>query len=96
MMEQALPCKGHSHSILVAGIDHVVVADRTARLGDIRHAAFAGPLNIVPKGEEGVGAQGNAGLGGQPFFLFLCCKRFRLYSKQCLPHAVGQYVLVFV
>ena len=74
----------------------MVIPDGTAGLNNVLDAGFSRPLHIIAKGEEGVGSQGNAGLGGQPFFLFLCCKRFRLYSKQCLPHAVGQYVLVFV
>ena len=59
MMKQPDPRKRHNHMILVAGLNHMVVPDRAAGLGNILYAAFVGPLDIVPKGEEGVGAQGH-------------------------------------
>ena len=57
MVEQADPCKCHYHSVLIAGIDHLVIADRAAWLGYILHAAFVGPVNVIAKGEEGIRSQ---------------------------------------
>ena len=56
MMKQADTGKAHSHTVFVARVDYIVVADRTARLRHIFHAALVRPLNIVSKWEEGVGA----------------------------------------
>jgi hypothetical protein len=40
--------------VLIAGFDHLIIADRSARLRDIPHAAAPRPLDVVPKREEGV------------------------------------------
>jgi len=34
MMEKTYTCKRHSHIVLIAGINHIIVADRTAGLRD--------------------------------------------------------------
>ena len=54
MMEQPDSRKGHHHSILITGCDHIVVSNRAAWLCNILHAAFMGALDVVPKREESV------------------------------------------
>ena len=57
MMEQSDSRKAHGHAILVTSCDHIVISHGTARLRHIFHTASVGALNIVAKGEEGVGSQ---------------------------------------
>ena len=71
MMEQPNPGKRHHHTVLVGGGDDVVVPDGAAGLGDILHPGLEGPLHVVPEGEEGVGAAGDAALFGNPGFFLL-------------------------
>ena len=59
MMEQTQACKTHHHTIFVAGCDHMVITDRSARLCHIVHATLVGTLNIVAEGEEGIGSKGH-------------------------------------
>ena len=59
-MEQPHSGKGHEHIITVAAGNDRIVPDGTAGLGHIVHAAGVGPLDIVVKGEERIGTQGNA------------------------------------
>ena len=54
MVEQSYASEGHGDAILVAGLDHVVVAYRTTSLGDEFHTALMGTLDIVAEGEEGI------------------------------------------
>ena len=58
MMEQAHTGEAHHHVVFVAGVNHVIVPDGAAGLGHILHAAAVGALDVVAKGEEGIGAQG--------------------------------------
>ena len=46
-MEQADAGEGHRHVVFVAGLDHVVVANGSARLRNIFHAALMCTLDIV-------------------------------------------------
>ena len=54
-MEQSYAGERHSHAVLVAGLDNVVVADRAARLCDVLNARLVSALDIVSEGEERVG-----------------------------------------
>ena len=74
----------------------MVVPDGAAGLDDVAHAALAGPLHVVAEGEEGVGAHGNAGLGGDPRLFLLRGEHLGLNFEGVLPHALGQHVLVLV
>ena len=60
MVEQPQTRKGHDHSVLVAAVDHRVVADGAAGLGDVAHAAAVRALDVVAEGEERVRAQRHA------------------------------------
>ena len=53
-MEQADSCKRHHHAVLVAGLDYIVVPNRTAWLGNVLHSAPMSTFNVVSKGEEGI------------------------------------------
>ena len=52
MVEQADARECHRHLKAVAGVDHVIISNRAARLGDILHTAAVRALNIVAKREE--------------------------------------------
>ena len=54
VVEQADTGKGHHHAVLVAGFNNLVIPHRSPRLSHIDHGALFRPINIVPKGEEGV------------------------------------------
>ena len=58
MVEQTDAGKCHGHAILVAGLYHVVITDRTAWLRDILHTALVSTLDVVAKWEECIRAQG--------------------------------------
>ena len=93
-MEQTDPGKCHGDTVLVAGLDDLAVADGTARLCDILHAALSGALNVVSEGEEGVTSQGNALHAVQPGAFFLSGENIRLLCKEMLPVAVGKKIHV--
>ena len=54
MVEQSDVGEGHRDAVFVAGLDDIIVADGTAGLCDILHAALVGTLNVVAEGEESV------------------------------------------
>ena len=95
-MEQPHAGEGHHHAVLVGGGDDVVIPDGATRLGDVQRAGLAGPLHIVAEGEEGIGAHGQAALGGDPGLFLLRGQRLGLDGEGLLPGAVGQDVLVLV
>ncbi len=96
MVEQAHARKCHDNAVFVRGLDDVVVADRSAGLGDILHAGFPRALDVVPEGEERVRPDGDAGLGRDPSALFLRRQRFGLFRKDPLPLPFAQNVLVLI
>ena len=61
MMEQPDPGKRHDHAVLVRRGDDLIVPDGTAGLGNVLNTGLPGPLHVVPEGEEGVAAHGDAG-----------------------------------
>ena len=54
MVEKAHACKYHNHTVLIGGLDDMVVAYAPARLRNVLYAAFAGALNVVSEGKERV------------------------------------------
>ena len=56
-MEQPQAAEGHGDTVLVTGVDDLLVADGAAGLDDGGHAGAAGALDVVAKGEECIGAQ---------------------------------------
>ena len=55
-----------------------------------------GALHVVAEGEEGVGAQGHASLGGDPGGLLLAGEDLGPLGEPLLPLALGQHVVVLV
>ena len=85
MVEQPDTTERHGNAVLVAGGNNLSSADGAARLHNGGHTAAAGALNVVPKGEECIGAAGNAGLLGDPCLLFLGGEHLGLYLEGVLP-----------
>ena len=54
MVEQSYACECHGDAILVTCHDDMVVANRSAGLGNEFHTALVGTLDIVAKGEESI------------------------------------------
>lgn len=82
MMEEAQAGHGHSNPILIARFDDIVVADRTAGLGDVIDAAAMSSFDVVAKGEESVAAEGYAVELSNPDLLFFPCKGLRFSVKR--------------
>src|SRR5699024_7743290 len=93
VMEQPQPAEGHGDAVLVAGVHDLLVPDGAAGLDDGGHAAAAGPLDVVPKGEERVGAQAHAGDMAEVLFLLLGGEGLGLAGKGLSPDVVPDYVL---
>ena len=66
MMEQPDAAERHRNAVLVAGVDHLCVADGAARLHNGSHAAAACALNVVAEREKGITAKADTGLSIQP------------------------------
>ena len=88
-MEQPDTAEGHGNAVTVAGINDLLVADGTTGLHNSGHAAAAGALDVVAKGEEGITAQGNAGDLIQPGTLFLCGEGRGLFGEGFGPDIVS-------
>ena len=90
MMEQPHARKGHDHSVPISGLDDVVIPNGAPRLHNVLHPAALCPLHIVAKGDERVGAAGDAAQPGHPGLLFLRAQRRGPLPKDPLPGAVCQ------
>ena len=90
MMEEAHTCERHCDAILVAGINNIVVANRTACLSDVLYAALVRTLDVVAEREEGVGAEGDAGLLLEPCLFLLTREDGRFLGEDALPVAVSR------
>ena len=55
-MEQTDSSKRHRHTIFITGLDHVVITDGTAWLGDVFHTALICPVDVIAEWEERVRA----------------------------------------
>ena len=69
VMEQPCAGEGQHHAVFVGGGDDMVIPDGAAGLGNVGHAGLSGPLHIVAEGEEGIAANSDAGLRGDPRLL---------------------------
>src|SRR5699024_5677450 len=88
VMEQANARERHGDAVFVARGDYVVIANGTARLRDIGHAALVRALHVIAKGEERIAAQRHILQALEPFALFLCGERLRPHREILLPHIV--------
>ena len=97
MVEQPHARKGHNDPVLIAGINHKIVPDGAARLCNIGNTAPICPLNIIPEGEESIGAEGNPADRIQISAGLRCGQRFGAGKEILLPVALCSNIfLVFV
>ena len=96
MVEQTNAGECHRHSVFVAHIDHVVVTDRSARLGDILYAALVGTLDIVAEWEEGVRAESHILHLVEPCAFLLFCEYRRLLCEDLLPLTLSENIHVLI
>ena len=82
MMEQADPGEAHGDPVLVAGLDHIIIPDRAARLRDVTNAAPVCPFHIVSEGEECVRTESHIRILLQPFLSFFSGEDRRLLRKK--------------
>lgn len=52
MVEQAHMREAHDHIVQVASVNHVIIANRTAGLGDVGHAGAVRTLDVVANGKN--------------------------------------------
>ncbi len=95
MMEESHAGKGHDNTVLVGSVDNIVIAYAAAVLGDILNAALACTLNIVAKGEESIGANGDTAHSCYPFLFLFTGEDFRLNLEGLLPNALGENIFIF-
>ena len=93
VMEQPHTGEGHDDTALVAFLNHQIIPDRAAGLGNVGNTGSAGSLDIVCKGEERIGVQGNTVNFIQKFPFFHRRQRLRPVGKVVLPDAVSAYIL---
>ena len=93
MVEQAHTSEGHDDAVFVALLDDQIIPDGATGLGNIGNAGGIGPLDVVGKGEEGIGAQGNPSDAVQEGPLFNLGQPLRLAGEVILPDAVGAHIL---
>ena len=61
MMEKTHSGKAHCYIVLVAGVDHVLIAYRAAGFGYIRYAASSRAFNVVSEREERIRSKSDSG-----------------------------------
>ena len=96
MMEQTDARKRHCDTILVASLDHVVIAYRAAGLGNKLHTALMGALDIVTEGEEGIRTESYLRVLGDPRFLLFHRQHLGLLLEELLSGTVTKHVIVLV
>ena len=90
VVEQADASEGHGDVVLVTGHDDMVVADGATGLGDVLDPTLVGTLDIVAEGEEGVGAEGYAGVLGNPGALLFQGQHGGLLGEELLPDSSSE------
>ena len=92
-MEQPDAAERHGNAVLIAGVNNLLVADRAAGLDNGGHAGTAGTLDVVAKGEEGIGTQADTGNVAQVLFLFLRGQGCGLLGEGLGPDIVADDIL---
>jgi hypothetical protein len=93
MMEQPQACKAHHHVMFIAAFDDGIVADGTAGLRDVLHAAQIRTFDVVREREERVGAERDVLYTVQIRPLFLRGKGLGPMREKALPYALCADVL---
>ena len=95
-MEKSDACECHSHVILVASHDDMIVTDGSAGLSDILNAALSSSLDVITEGEECIGTEAYVEVLLEPLLLLFLCKYFGLNLEELLPSALGKNVVVLI
>ena len=74
MVEKAGMCEEQSHIVLIGCFDHAVVPYATSRFCHIFHSTLGGSVDVIPKGEECIGAKSYILHLIQPCSLLLSCE----------------------
>lgn len=96
MVEQAQAGERHCNTVLVAGLNNIVITDRAACLCNILHAAAMRTLNVIAEREECVTAKSNVLQLSNPSLFLFASKRFRFFGEEVFPYAVSQYILIII
>ena len=94
MMEQTDTRERHGNAIFIASFNHMVIAYRTTRLGNVIYSTLMGTLNIVSKREECIRTQRNTFQCIQPSPFFFTGQHFRFLRKELLPNTVSQHIVM--
>ena len=95
-MEQADAGECHCDIVLVAGLDDIVVTDRTAGLCNVSNNGLLCTLDVVTEREECVRSKTHIGILCKPCLLLLDGKYRRLYLEDALPLTLAEYVLILI
>ena len=96
MMEKPDPGEGHDHVVLIAGLYHMIVTDGAAGLCDIEDTASSCTLDIVTKGEEGIGAEAYAAILFDPGLSCFAGEDLGLFGEEILPVSVSYDILIIL
>ena len=96
MVEQPDSGERHHHVVVVRCLDDKVIADRSAGLGYVLHAASERALDVVSEREECVGTECNVRVLVKPCALLLSGKYSGLRLEDVLPFALGENVHVIL
>ena len=94
MVEKSHSGKCHNHTVFIALLDNEVVTDGATGLCNILYTGCVSTLDVIRKGEEGIGCKCNLVKAVKPCALFLCGQRLGTGGEIVLPDAVGGYVLL--
>ena len=94
MMKQSYPCECHSDTVFIAGLNHIVVSNRAAGLGNVFYSALMGALDVVAKRKEGIAAERYLAILRYPIAFLFTCQWGRTGIEKLLPNAFCQHVIV--
>mgnify|MGYP001064455127 CR=1 FL=1 len=95
-MEQAQAGECHCNTVLIAGLNNIIITDRAACLCNILNAAAMRTLNVIAEREECVTAESNVLQLCNPSLFLFASQRFRFFSEEVFPYAVSQYILIII
>ena len=88
MMEQSHTSECHGYTILVTGLDNIVVTNAATSLCNVFHSALVSTLDVVTEWEEGITTQANTCVLCNPCFLLLISEENTVRSLIYLDMAV--------
>ena len=95
-MEEAKACECHCDAVFIARFDNIVIADRAARLCDVRYTASVSAFDVVAEREERIGTERYARERLDPMFFLFARKRLRFFGEELLPYAFCENVHIII